>query len=295
MAGSLVAVPLLSNAGLVHHPTSMSFALVAVSAGVLGPMGVMRGGLNGAEQLLVPSIGQIFASAASNLEVTAKNANRAEEGANEKLKRIEMSLLDSSQRGGTGFVSRVLIKAFMPNTDAMLEHIQSAGAKGKESKLELIVASAANGVCSGSIAATRDKFTLIGLALFVMGVGACAFVDQTTGRAKAAVTQAKEQSIEVANKMRTATREVKDQVVTSVDAAKEKVQTITASTANKAEDTTADMKNRIDTGRDQLNNATDDVKTRTKEWTRKLQGIVGRSNETCDPDSNSDSNGTHDE
>ena len=290
----MLGVPLLSNVGLVHHPTSMTIALVAVSAGVLGPMGFMRGGLNGAEQLLVPAIGQTFATAASNLEVTAKNANRAEAGASEILKGIEASLLDSSQRGGTGFVSRVLIKAFMPNTDAMLEHIQATGSKGGESKLEVIVASAANGVCSGTIAASRDKFTLIGLAFLVIGVGACAFVDQTTGRAKAAVARAKDQSVEVVNKVRTATKEVKDQVVTSVDTAKEKVQARTEAAANKARDTTADMKNQIHTGRDTLTNAAKDAKARTTEWTRRLRGVAGRSSGKSDSDLSSDSTDKND-
>ena len=55
-AASLLAAPIIGNAGLVHHAPSFGLTLAAVSVTVLAPIGFMRGGLNGFEQYLVQQV-----------------------------------------------------------------------------------------------------------------------------------------------------------------------------------------------------------------------------------------------
>mgnify|MGYP006140998607 CR=1 FL=1 len=188
MAVALTAPHALAAAGLLFYPAVVSTSLVGGAALVLAPMGAVRGALFGAEHLMVPAAGNVFAD---RLRAQQLDWTTLDEGARTLRARAEEFDISASLLSTTsgGVLARGAVGLFMPSTESLLEHIAAETSAASENVISggvdssdfLSLAKAAtNGMIAGQITGARDKVTVGALGLSAVLVVGAIVVDHLT-------------------------------------------------------------------------------------------------------------------
>ena len=212
----------LEFAGAVYYPGFfMTTAMIAATVTMV-PLGLVRGGCNAAEYALVPNVGLAAAhtwnaAAASSAGVTeALGVEEQAQAFRETLKSQLQSkslLSDVVQtRGVLGAPLRLLVGAFLPSTDVVIDKLVASTRQAGASDSAILVAAAADGVVAGHIATLRDNATTIALVVLGLSIVAVGVADQSSGRAAAKAEEAKQAAQERLQQARDAVGNLGDAV-----------------------------------------------------------------------------------